>query len=181
MNQREEIRAHLIEQGYQETPVSEHDKCFARWRKGPLDVQEWRFDDLRPGMPDAYQVVAAFQTALGWLDMKFYSIVPTDLLARLPEMEAQLGQFRAALALTEIKPGSLITVKWRDAARKEGAWHDIGTAQTFEPLTAYSVGFLVKLTDQHVTICQSVHEEEAGGLFTIPREWAQEIEVIQGP
>lgn len=82
---------------------------------------------------------------------------------------------------TAIPLGSVVAVKWRDASAIANAyWVPPADAKTYEPVTAHTVGFLVRRDEQVLTVAQSVHgSDSTGGIFAIPAGWIAEVEVLQ--
>jgi hypothetical protein len=76
------------------------------------------------------------------------------------------------------KPGSVVSVKWRDAAAMSsgGYWEDKADALTFSPAVVHTVGFVVRHTEKKITLMQSFDKNgHVGGVFSIPADWIQEI------
>lgn len=81
-----------------------------------------------------------------------------------------------------MKPGAVVAVQWRDAAAVAGGyWSSIADAKAHTPCLVHTVGFLVKRTKKRLTLTQSVHAGGCGGVFSIPADWVQKIEVLQAP
>ena len=70
----------------------------------------------------------------------------------------------------------IVKISWIDSTSEPG-WHDKTTWKA--PSTdCVSVGFLLEKTDDHISICQSYHEDEYGEPITIPLKSITEVQEI---
>jgi len=72
-----------------------------------------------------------------------------------------------------ITKGTLVTVKWKDAAALPGAWYS--SPETLEPINATTTGYLVKKNRKLVILAISKHSNGYGGLWVIPMSWVTKI------
>jgi len=66
-----------------------------------------------------------------------------------------------------LKSPDLVVVEWVDAAHFDGWQFGADPDNTFEP--CWTVGFLLKDTEQGVTICQTWYPGDVANLIQIPR------------
>lgn len=75
-------------------------------------------------------------------------------------------------------PGAVVELTWADTAYASPYWQSPARAEAHQPVGIVSVGYLSKATDECVTIVQSRHPDEVGGVFTIPAGWITEVKVL---
>lgn len=84
---------------------------------------------------------------------------------------------KPAVAKTKIKvvKGNLVLVKWKDACTRSG-WHDLKHFDTLTPIDVTSVGWVTTHNREHLTILQSVAENDDGmSALSIPTPWITRI------
>jgi hypothetical protein len=73
----------------------------------------------------------------------------------------------------------IVRVLWTDS-QGHGGWMDVSEAKKDLPLVVESVGYLITDTDDHVTIVQSITDEEdrVADSITIPRICIHSVDVL---
>lgn len=78
-----------------------------------------------------------------------------------------------------IRRGDLVRAKWEDSAAYSGYW--LFFQKTRKPLRIETVGWVVKVTNAHVTIAASkTSDGDFGGALTIPRIAIHTLEKLNG-
>lgn len=75
-------------------------------------------------------------------------------------------------------PGSIVLLTWQDAAQRGPYWVDKAKAKAHAPVKVQTVGFLVKASKRRVTIMQSFHRDQVGGVFSIPAAWVVQVTTL---
>lgn len=75
-------------------------------------------------------------------------------------------------------PGSIVLLTWHDAAQRGPYWVTPTQAKAHRPVKVHSVGFLVKASKRRVTLMQSFHPDQTGGVFSIPAAWVTEVQTL---
>ena len=72
----------------------------------------------------------------------------------------------------------LVEVIWDDASGIRHGW--IAKSETAEAYVALSVGFLIRETDDHITICQDTDcEGSSNGRSQIPKGMVKKIKILR--
>lgn len=79
-----------------------------------------------------------------------------------------------------VQVGDIVAVYWQDALwAGPGYWQDLTDAREHRPAKAESVGYVVALAPEALTLTQSVHKGHCGGVFAIPTDWVQRVDVLR--
>lgn len=78
---------------------------------------------------------------------------------------------------TKIKEGDLVIVKWQDACVR-GGWEDKAVYKNMTPVECASAGWVVANTASHITVIQTVCDNQLSGSMTIPKTWIVKIRKV---
>tara|TARA_X000000950_G_scaffold214758_1_gene258382 strand:+ start:3926 stop:4171 length:246 start_codon:yes stop_codon:yes gene_type:complete len=78
--------------------------------------------------------------------------------------------------------GNLVEIEWYDAFEMSAGWHTLNEVNKIKPPIMVSVGYLIKETDDFITICADINkdpkENDRGRCQTIPKNWIKRKDII---
>lgn len=77
-------------------------------------------------------------------------------------------------AKKKIKEGDLVVIAWADACT-HGGWRDKADYKKYSFMPCASVGWVVTNTSTHVTVVQTVAEDQMTDSITIPKGWIKDM------
>lgn len=73
----------------------------------------------------------------------------------------------------------LAYVLWEDAYTRD-EWTDISEAKSHTPALIHTIGWLLDESNEHVTIVQSLGDNEARSRLTVPVPYIKSMEIMMG-
>jgi hypothetical protein len=80
---------------------------------------------------------------------------------------------------TAAKAGDLVLVNWTDSQVSAGAWEALDGLDTIRPLECTSVGWVLDVGSNYLTIVHNRNEHQVLGRTTIPKRSIRSVKMLR--